>query len=288
MNHHTDEYSAYAVIPPPQVKDIEGNRKYTRVVIDSKDRNNALFPRPNEYEITFDDDIDDVISAQLISADIPLPMYMINEYFNTLHVTMNGVTTAVELDRGDYDGSNTAFSTMIKAKLNALFPATFEVDYNVYLDNYTFRATVPFAIDFTATSNSLHQMLGFQKKVYTSQATGSAPFSNVIQSEFRRNLEFNNYAVLYIEQFDLNKSASKITHKSFAIIPKNPYQFLSITDDVKIIKNFTPAIPRLAKLKISFLDRYGNPYDFQNMDHRIEILFTSYRQRRKYMDIFGN
>lgn len=288
MNSYTDEYTAYAVIPPPQVKDLEGNRKYTRVVIDSKDRNTSLFPNPNQYEITFDDDIDDVISAQLISADIPLPMYMINDFFNKIHLVVGGVTSTIVLDKGDYDGNNSALPTMIKNKMNAIYPNTFDVEYDQYLDNYVFKSTVPFSLDFTVEQNTIHSLLGFKKTVYTSTASGSAPYTNIIKSEYRRNFEFNNYAVLYIEQFDLNKSASKITHKSFAIIPKNPYQFLSITDDVKIIKNFTPPIPRLAKLRISFLDRYGNAYDFHNMDHRIEILFTSYRQHRKYMDIFGN
>lgn len=282
-----DEYVSYAVIPPPQSKDLEGSRKYTRVVIDSKDRNASLFPNPNDYEVTLDDDINDVISAQLISADVPLPMYIINEHFCTLHVRVGGSLTEVVLDKGDWDAGNNTLPFMIEQRLNAVFPSTFKVEYNGNLDNYMFMATVPFELDFTTQPNTLHALLGFKKKVYVSTTSGVAPYSNQIVSEYRRNLDFNNYAVLYIDQFDLNRSASNVTNRSFAIIPKSPYQFLSITDDVKIIKNFTPPIPRLSKIKIRFLDRYGNAYDFQNMDHRLEILFTSFRQSRKYMDILG-
>lgn len=282
-----DDFTSYAVIPPPQTKDMEGGTKFTRVVIDSKDRDISLFPNPNTYEITLDDDINDVISAQLIAADVPIPMYIINDYFCKLYVSVGGTSTVVTLDKGDWDNGNTALPFMIETKLNEVFPATFQVEYNANLDNYIFRSTVSFSFDFKTAQNTLHSLLGFRKKVYESVASGQAPYVHVLSSEFRRNFDFNNYVVLYIDQFDLNRSASTITNRSFAVIPKNPYQFLSITDDVKIIKNFTPPIPRLAKIRLHFLDRYGNEYDFQNMDHRLEILFTSYRQRRKYMDIFG-
>ena len=89
-----------------------------------------------------------------------------------------------------------------------------------------------------------------------------------------------------IEQFDLLKSIDRDLNKSFAMIPKM-YQNLSIADSAKYKKNFSPPIPKLAKLRIKFFDRFGNPYDFQNVDHRFELLITSAKQRRKYGNIFS-
>ena len=39
---------------------------------------------------------------------------------------------------------------------------------------------------------------------------------------------------------------------------------------------------------ITFYDRFNNLYDFQNIDHRFEILFKSHKQRRKYGSILQN
>jgi hypothetical protein len=63
---------------------------------------------------------------------------------------------------------------------------------------------------------------------------------------------------------------------------------LNISAAPELIKIFSPPIPRLTKLVITFLDRYGNPYDFCNMEHRFEILVKSHKQARKYCHIFAD
>jgi hypothetical protein len=110
---------------------------------------------------------------------------------------------------------------------------------------------------------------------------------NVIQSPYRKNFDYNKYIYLVIDQFDLNKGNAKPINKSYAALTKQ-YTQLSINDKPKIVKYFSPTIPRLSKLSISFYDRYGNKYDFQNQDHRLEFLFTSFKQKSKYQNIFEN
>lgn len=282
---HDDEYIQNAIIPPPQeLAATEPKHKYTRIVIDSKDRDITLFPDPNKYEIRFDDDIDDVVSAQLLSIDIPLSSYMINKFFCEFDVTISGNMSTVVLDEGDYTA--TSLATMVQSKLNAI-SNNFEVTYDEIKDNYIFKSQVPFSISFVNQTNSLHQLFGFKKDTYTSTATGTVPYTNVVKSLYRRNFKFNNYIIMNIEQFDINKSNSNLIQKSFAIIIDN-YSNVNLGDEPKIIKTFSPPVPRLAKIRISFKDRYGNPYDFQNMDHRLELLFTSYKQKRKYQNIFFN
>jgi hypothetical protein len=109
----------------------------------------------------------------------------------------------------------------------------------------------------------------------------------MIKSAFRKNFDFNNYAVMFIDQFEVNKNLNNPLNKSFAIIA-NDYNSLNIADEANIVKNFAPPINKITKMKISFYDRYGNPYDFQNIDHRFEILFKSHKQRRKYMAVLKN
>ena len=275
-----------AIIPPPEGSN-EPSVKYTRIIIDSKDRNMDLFPEANSYEIRFDDEVEDVLSAQLVSADIPLPMYIVNKYFKTFTIKIGQTSYTITLDEGDYDA--TTLASNITTNINKVLNLSngFLVEYNQIKDNYTFKSPVPFILTFNEV-NSLHNVLGFKKQQYVSfQDDDDVARPYIIKSEFRRNFQYNNYIVMSIDQFDINKSNSNNLHKTFAVIVKN-YTDINFADMPKVIKNFTPPIARLAKLRISFKDKYGNLYDFQNMDHRLEILFTSFKQKRKYQNIFLN
>ena len=276
-----------AVIQPPkEFLYYENNKKYTRIVIDSKDRNQAQYQNPNNYTIVFDDDINDVVSAQLISADVPFTTYLINDNFNSLYVTISGTTTEITLTTGDYDA--TTLASHIQDKLNAFSSNNFSVAYDNIKDNFRFRSKVAFSLVFNGVSNPLNSLLGFKQDTYASSVSSEIDaYVNVIQSPYRKNFDYNKYIYLVIDQFDLNKGNAKPINKSYAALTEQ-YTQLSINDKPKIIKYFSPTIPRLSKLNISFYDRYGNKYDFQNQDHRLEFLFTSFKQKSKYQNIFGN
>ena len=276
----SEEFEKHAIIQPPGATDfIDNDKKYTRVVIDSMYRDTSQYPNPNDYYLVFDDDINDVASAKLLSMEIPLSTYLINMHFNTLWVTVGtGAERTVVLTQGDFSASDLA--TMMQGCLNtAALGATFTVSYNTAMDKYSFTANAAFSLNFSGKSNSLEPLLGFKKAVYAST-------NNSITAPYRCNFNYNDYVVMCIDQFDNNKSNTKPLNKSFAIIGKS-YNNLNISDKPEIQKNFNPPLARLAKIHMTFYDRYGNPYDFQNMDHRFEMLFHSFKQRRKYHNIFG-
>lgn len=280
----SDVFFKNALIPPPEMK--SEVIKYTRVAIDSKDRDKSLFPNANSYEIKLNNEIDDVVSAKLINADIPLSMYLINKYFDTLTIEYNGSTHNITLEHGDYQ--DTPLATMITTALNNTFGAnTFIVTYNANKDNYVFASTNEFSLVFGASKNSLDALLGFGKRTYVSSMTGDAPYTHIIKGEYRKNFDYNNYLIMYIDQFDSYHSPTNEIDKCFAILPA-VYTMLNISAAPKLIKVFSPPIPRLTKLVVSFLDRYGNPYDFCNIEHRFEILVKSHKQARKYSKIFAD
>lgn len=275
-----EEFEKHAIIQPPENSMfIDNDKKSTRLVVDSMFRDHSQYPNPNDYYFVFDDDINDVCSAKLISVDIPFSTYIINKYFNKLWMTVNnGPEVIINLTQGNYNTQT--LGDMIATKLQETFPtANFEVTYSPLLDSYTFSANTSFSIHFLKKNNSLDTLLGFRKENYTS-------IDNIIKAPFRCNFHYNNYIVMCIDSFDMNKSNNKPLNKSFAVIT-NKDTVINISDSYEIIKNFNPAIPRLPKIHITFYDRYGNLYDFQNMDHRFEILFQSFKQRRKYQNIFG-
>lgn len=277
----TDYYHNAVIQPPKDFTFIDNESKFTRIVVDSRVRDKTLFPYPNSYEINFEDDINDVKSCRLLYIDIPMPQYLVNSNFNAVYFSVGATSYTATIPIGDYTAS--ALATAITTAMNAALPATFQVSYNTLLDNYVFNATVAFTLLFNGKSNPLSSLLGFsEKKDYASIADPSTPsFPNKVSAEFRKNFDYNNYVIMDIEQFDILKSIDRDLNKSFAIIPKN-YSTISLWDEQGIIKNFSPPIGRLTKVRVKFYDRYGNLYDFQNMDHRFELLFTSFKQRRKY------
>lgn len=283
--HDHLQYIQNAVIPPPQISSDDQNIKYTRIVIDSKDRDTTLFPEPNSYEIRFDDDIDDVMTAELLAVDVPLSSYLVNKYFKEFSLVINDVLHTVILDEGNF--TETGLATMMATKLNDISMGNFQVEYNEQKDNFIFNAKIPFQISFVPQQNGLHSLLGFRKAAYIAAATGTAPWTYVVASEYRKNFKYNNYIIMTIDQFDVNKSNSNTLHKTFAVVMDNFWN-TNVSNNPRMIKTFSPPIARLARIKITFADRFGNLYDFQNIDHRIELLFTSFKQKRKYQNIFLN
>ena len=272
LNISDKSYEKYAVIKPPEIE--VGNEKVTRIIIDSRVRNIDLYPEPNDYEIILDDDINDVISAQLMYTDIPFSSYLINKFYNIIYIEINDIINEIILDIGNYDKNS--LLTEIQDKVDTQLGAgTITITYNAKLDKYKFTSSSVFSIKFKNRSNTLAQLLGFSyKKDYTS-------VNNVIDTEFRINFNFINYLIMDIEQFDLLKSSNEDLNKSFAIIPK-VLLHRNIVDQFVYTKKFTPPIARLHKLRIKLYDNLGNKYDFQNQDHQFELVIKSFKQKRKY------
>lgn len=286
MESQHDNYVRNAIIPPPQnvTSDIEPKTKVTRIVIDSKDRDVELFPEPSSYEVRLEDDIDDVISAQLITADVPLSSYMINRYFKTFILKIGATSYEVVLEEGNYGVLELA--QHITEKLNSI-SNNFLAEYVSIKDNFQIKSKVAFSLSFNNTQNSIAQLLGFIPQEYACIASDDVTYPYIVKSVYRKNFNFNNYVIMNIDHFDVIKSNGNKLHRTFAVINGNQSD-LAFTDMPTVIKSFNPPVPRLAKLKISFTDRFGNLYDFQNVDHRIELLFTSFKQKRKYQSIFLN
>ena len=261
----------------------DSNIKSTRIVIDSKDRDISLFPEQNSYSIRFDDDIEDVMSVQVQSIDIPMSSYMINRYFNTFTLIIEGTEYNVTLDYGDYNPIE--FATMVTNKMNEVYNS-FLVEYVPRLDNFKFSSTITFSISFKKQDikSSLHSIFGMRQDIYAAIPSG---LQYVINSTYRKNFKYNNYMIMNIDQFDILKSNNNDIHRTTAIIVEN-YSNVNMGDTPELIKSFTPPISRLSRIKLSFTDRFGNPYDFQNIDHKIELVFKSFKQKRKYQNLFIN
>lgn len=285
IRNSADAYFSNAVIKTPHHLDT----RLERVVIDSRERNISLFPNPNQYEIAFADDILHVKSIRLLSSAFPFVSYLINNNNNLIHFAIGATTYTATVSIGNY--TTTTLAAAIESALNTAVGNTwFKVEYNSVKDNYKIRCNTAFGLIFTGqtfthpTSNgtdialisgSIGKVIGFGIANYISQTqvTGDA-FVNVIESEFRKNFEIDNYMILKLDSIELNKNTTKGINASFAIIGKTLSTHQQY-DLHQYYKSFTQPIGRLTKLRISITDFYGNLYDFQNYDHRFELLIES-------------
>lgn len=300
INYNEFDFSKSAVIKPISNGDDHDNKRYTRVVVDSRDRNLKYYPTPSQYEIGLPEDIEDVVGAELQVVDIPFTSYLIDKHNNKLSFIYDSVTYHVTISKGDYTPESLA--NKIQEDVLNQTSVALTVTYVAHRDSYDFSMDKPFSFLFngpderyTMTSNegqttltydktSIAKVIGFGPYTYTSVVRGSL---HVLESEFKKNFNEHKYIVMHVEQISLNSSSNPVLHKSFALIPQK-INDLNVYQTFQLKKTLNPPIPKLGRLKISFRNYLGEPYDFQNHDHRFDIIFESYKHTRRYHSYITN
>ena len=278
-------YDENAIIAPPKIntKDIP-IRKY-KYIIDSRDRNKTLHPDPAKYTIKLDECLTDVVSAELILTDFKFNNYNVNKYNNVLHTDIQDYTIPL----GTYNG------TSLASTLTSLIPSL-TVTFNTISGKFTFISTVNMEMKYKNDeqirydvdnfmyhypTNSVGKLLGFAIENYT--LTTNIP----LEAPYMMDLETENYIIMYMQQAKVYQSKNNKAHNAFAIINKmeNSSNGLVMFNN-NVMKSFNPAIANLTNLVFKFCDYNGNLYDFQNREHRFEIVFTCFKQTRCYNEIF--
>jgi hypothetical protein len=265
------------VIPPP-ANPVTTTRR-VRLVVDSADRNRDLFPTPAEYEVRFEDDIEDVVAAELVRAHVPLSALVVGADSNALTVRVGaaGAPVDVVVPPGDYAPAGLAAALEAALSAGPLPAAT--VTYDPQRDAYAIACAAPTDYAVLASAprrgfdgsvsrdypdGSMAQTLGFPVGEHASDAA-----TGELRAPCRRNFDLNRYAVLDIEPgFNVNRAVNAAVNNSFAVL--GPGQGLGDFD--RPVKRFEPPIPKLARLRIAWKDRRGRRYDFQNQDHRLELV----------------
>jgi hypothetical protein len=263
----------------------------TAVIIDSRDRDLHLFPNPSRYDVTLDEEIQDVTSVELMCADVPMVSYTVSARNNEITLTSSsGSTVVVQIDIGTYTKEELA--SAVQSALNAVptLSASFEVVYNARLDNYDLYSDAAFSLTFGAqigntvkyNARTSARLLGFGPRQYASVVVSTLPqFPHVVRAPHRCDLDTDRYAVLHIEPAYVNYSTvnNTVLNKSFAILPRSSHA-LNLRVDESRMKTFKPPLAKFSKMRVTFYDPQGELYDFQNRDHRLEFRFTVIRQKK--------
>jgi hypothetical protein len=283
-------YRENAIIEPA-IKDEKIPRKAYRYLIDSRHRDKSVYPSPSKYRINLEEKITNVISVELVTADVPFTTYLISASEHTLHVTEDGgsTTVTVELPIGDYTQAELAVAA--EAALNAQCLATYTVTWEARTDTFTISSNLidkvtADVLSFTllaGESGSCARVMGFGEMTYDTAGTGG-----VLHAPYRADMRKDPYIVMLLRGAKALNATNSGVDKTFAMIPRtrNGLNYVSPTDSGRNIKYYNPIQPDLRTFDIAFLDRHGQPVDFQNQDHVIELVFNTYNQEIRYNQIF--
>ena len=268
-----------------------------RVVIDSRDRDLALFPSPNRYDVRLHEDIFDVRSIKLLVADVPFCTYTVNANNRFVPLRMAGGLRVAELPIGDYQP--TELADQLATSLTLAAGDTFAVEYVPRTDNFVVTyspspspppsgPTPPpyFELAFATWEGSLPtgrssrgtaaRLLGFSPaKDYVAEADGT------LRSPFRKDFwTGSRYIVLNMQPAEVLMAFSSNLEKSFAVLQSREVE-LCESHDVPYEKVWNPPYTRLSRFSLTFTDYDGRPWDFQNQEHRLELL-VEHENMRKY------
>jgi hypothetical protein len=287
---------------------VKRDTKDIRVVIDSRTRNQEAHPSPAAYEVALPEDLHTVHSARLLYVQMPFSSYAIpaGEAQNVTVIVQTApppaqATAATgKLPAGDFE-TGAQVAAALQATLNAIgvvvtdgsgnsTSQTFSVAHDPVRDAFNIRSTHKFAFDANrlASVATTARLLGFPTRssntVYESSVVDDGTvFQNLLATPFRRCTDPRPYIVMRMQGCDTLNSPSPAAHRAFAIIPRtNPS--IAVDDMYPFKKSWTPPLARVSRMRVAFTDPDGMPYDFQNQDHRIDVLFTVSTSRSVWGD----
>lgn len=276
-------FAEHALIPPPKTESKDITTRQHRVVIDSRDRDMIKYPDPSNYVIDINHDIRDVLSVQLVAYDIPFNNINVTEDNNLFeYLDANGDLQTIEIPEDEYN-----VVTLIN-DINGLFVGSSSPNYplsvstsNIQLELNTTDATrFLFASDTGYRHRSIAKTLGFEPVDITASGWTTA--------KYKYHLEAERYVALFLQAAKLCQTTNPGTHECFAMIPRYVDSEGAQALDTFVRKRFAAPIAALDKIHVRFKTRGGSYYNFENKDHRLELVYTCYRQPKNYSAIFAN
>ena len=279
------------IIPLPE-KGNNDNIKYIKYLIDSRDRYKIAFPSSSTYDVDLYQNINDIVSLELMLADVPFSRYLIHKHNNTLHYSTgeNTEENVVTIEEGDYENDINSIITTLGAAL----PNTMNIILNTKNNKVTFTSDTQFTLNFKGNTvnhsgsnmdvsmkaNSIGKVIGFGIDNYTSTYNTNTVKYEIV-SPYPISFNIEKYIVMRVKRAKVFTANNKPMDDCFAILnntsncePNNNYV-------TSVVKHFKPPLSDFKKLSITFYDYYGNIYDFNNRDHHFQLKFGVLREGRR-------
>jgi hypothetical protein len=282
---------------PDELKQFYENEKYDLffqeyIVVDSRDRNHDDYADPNNYRVDLERDINDVVSIQLVSAEVPKSEYVINAsnnkiYFQELNAQVSGGTyLTATIPVGNY--TITELKTAIETQMDAVGTANYTVTINsstntinvssdlgsVDLFNFLFQGDNEVHGNnnnprSTYRDNSIGPVIGFSR----TDLSGASNYTGDLQY----NLDGEKYVMLHLRNIPMIDGISDGVQNAFHKITLNTSNSTKYYQegDYQIVKKLNSPIKRLNELEISFRNYNNDLYDFHGLEHSLTFKVTS-------------
>ena len=241
------------------------------LVVDSSQRDRAVYENPGRYRFQLIKQYRDVISMELIQANIPHSFYSINENNNKITVVDDGTNIyTASITPGNYNNIDTLVPVIQTGLNNASTPLTFTVELanaagNPVLNKLVISATGTFKL-LAGQPNNADTIIGLGA-VDTAMGTDVTMPNCYVMHPYR-------YLILEIRGMERCDGNSSALMDSFCIIPVD-----TAADNFGILKNgdtidndtfvfhFPEPLPKLADLEITIRTPDGNICEFNGRDH---------------------
>lgn len=255
------------------------------LVVDSSERNRDLYENAGQYTYNFIKGYTEVVSVQLVKANIPSSGYIVNSSNNLVTFTYGTISYVATLSTGNYTSTQLADELQLQMNTEVGFINTGPAGsrFDVELDSITLVLTItspstsPETIVFIAGAIAgADVIIGLGQDNATSTLAGS---SHVLVLPNTINLNPDRYMILHIRGLERCNSNNNATQGAFCVIP------FDITIDAFTLGQdtinsdsytyyFTEPLPKFTKMEISFLKRDGSIYDFNGKDHFMVFQIT--------------
>lgn len=143
--HNHNEYSLLDYIqskPDDKYKQIE----HKLLIIDSRERNNISTTNPNSYTIQLKYPLKNIEEINLLSAEIPITKYNINDTNNLFTFNLGVSSFDIQLDNGIYDiiDLRDEVQSLIQNEITSYGIRSFTIDYDNIEKKYIFKNEIIF------------------------------------------------------------------------------------------------------------------------------------------------
>ena len=138
MSIYNPTYDQFVIKPPDRNK--THGRISEKLVIDSRDRDYILYPKPNKYRYELEEEYKDVISVELVLAEIPNTVYNIYDKNNQMILSVGEDASPTKvckkfvLDNGEY--SNESFLNYLNGSKGNIFETFIDEGTDAYFNFY--------------------------------------------------------------------------------------------------------------------------------------------------------
>ena len=276
----------------------DDSQRIKYVFADSRNRDTTLYPSGNTYTLYLTNPIHSVTQVDLVAARVPNTMYNLTNGSNVLTYTSNTVATTVSVLPGYYSAFGLARA--ISTASGFTFCCVFLESQGKFL----FYST---CVSFTVQANTaeIQRMLGIPDgSSYSSFWYATNPVFVNDQDYYSQSLficpniaDLSYYEYVFLDIIELRSTSildarkliqgttdGQTIRSTFGMVPMDVssgvIKYYKETSDYNQYIQYNTPIPKIDRLTVQWIDRTGQPLNFQTFDHNAFTLrfYCEYRE----------